>query len=101
MGLRSTKPNHHASRRMGVAVSGVSAVTVEDPKWTSICFVLHALKNKGGECKFFFDLVTTQYDHLSTVKHVFRRIYVFSLYLGIGCAGGGGSPKGLVHNLLM
>ena len=24
----------------------------------------------------------------------------FSPYLGIGC-GGGGSPKGLVHNLLM
>ena len=27
----------------------------------------------------------------------------FSPYLGIGCAqgGGGGAPKGLVHNLLM
>ena len=25
----------------------------------------------------------------------------FSPYLGIGRAGGGGSPKGLVHNLLM
>ena len=25
----------------------------------------------------------------------------FSPYLGIGCRGGGGSPKGLVHNLLM
>ena len=25
----------------------------------------------------------------------------FSHYLGIGRTGGGGSPKGLVHNLLM
>ena len=25
----------------------------------------------------------------------------FSPYLGIGCGGGHGSPKGLVHNLLM
>ena len=25
----------------------------------------------------------------------------FSLYLGIGCARGRGSPKGLVHNVLM
>ena len=25
----------------------------------------------------------------------------FSLYLGIGCGGGGGAPKGLVHNLLI
>ena len=24
-----------------------------------------------------------------------------SPYLGIGCGGGGGSPKGLVHNLLI
>ena len=26
---------------------------------------------------------------------------LFSPYLGIGCGGGGGAPKGLVQNLLM
>ena len=51
----------------------------------------------------FFDVVTTQNDHPIYVKHVLGRIYVVSPYLGIrsGVGGGGGAPKGLVHNLLM
>ena len=49
----------------------------------------------------FFDIVTTQNDISSYAKHVLGRIYVFSPYLGIRSGGGGGSPKGRVHNLLM
>ena len=48
----------------------------------------------------FFDIVTTQYDHPRYVKHVLGRIYVFFTLFGYQ-VGGGGSPKGLVHNLLM
>ena len=49
----------------------------------------------------FFDIVTTQNDHPRYVKHVLGRVYMFSSpYLGIGRMGGG-SPKRLVHNLLM
>ena len=48
----------------------------------------------------FFDIVTTQNDHPSYVKHVLGRIYVFFI-LFVYWVGGGGSPKGLVHNLLM
>ena len=37
------------------------------------------------------------------IQTMFQAVFVcFSLYLGIGCGRGGGvSPKGLVHNLLM
>ena len=48
----------------------------------------------------FFDIVTTQYDNPSYVKHVLGRIYVFFTRYGYWVRGGG-SPKGLVHNLLM
>ena len=48
----------------------------------------------------FFDVVTTQYDHPSYVKHVLGRIYVFFSLFGYW-VGGGGPPKGLVHNLLV
>ena len=47
----------------------------------------------------FFDIVTTQYDHPSYPKHVLGRIYMFFTLFGYWV--GGGSPKGLVHNLLM
>ena len=49
----------------------------------------------------FFDIVTTQNDISSYAKHVLGRIYVFSPYLGVSSGGGGGLPKGRVHNLLM
>ena len=49
----------------------------------------------------FYDIVTVQYEHPRYIKHVLGRIYVFFTYLGIRSGGGGGSPKGLVHNLLM
>ena len=50
----------------------------------------------------FFDIVTTQYDHPRYVKHVLGRIYVFFTRFGNQVrGGGGGAPKGLVHNLLM
>ena len=48
----------------------------------------------------FFDIVTTQCDHPSYLKHVFGRIYMFFTLFGYW-VGGGRSPKGLVHNLLM
>ena len=50
----------------------------------------------------FFDIMTTQYDHPSYLKHVLGRIYMFFTLFGYWFwGGGGGSPKGLVHNLLM
>ena len=50
----------------------------------------------------FFDIVTTQNDHPSYVKHVLGRIYVFFTPFGYQVGGGGGgAPKGRVHNLLM
>ena len=52
----------------------------------------------------FFDIVITQNDHPGYVKHVLGRIYVFFTQFwvfGYYLRGGGGSPKGLVHNLLM
>ena len=48
---------------------------------------------------FFFDILTTQYDHPSYVKHALGRIYMFFTLFGYWV--GGGFPKGLVHNLLM
>ena len=48
----------------------------------------------------FFDIVTTQNDISSYAKHVLGRIYVFFTLFGYQ-VGGGGSPKGRVHNLLM
>ena len=44
---------------------------------------------------YFFDIVTTQNDHATYVKHVLGRIYVFVTYLGDGCrqGGGGGLPR--------
>ena len=47
----------------------------------------------------FFDMVTTQYDHPSYAKHVLGRIYMFFTLFGYWV--GGGSSKGLVHNLLV
>ena len=52
-----------------------------------------------------FEIVTTHNDHPSYVKHVLGSVYVFFTLFGYwvwACVcGGGGSPKGLVHNLLM
>ena len=48
----------------------------------------------------FYDIVITRYDHPNYVKHVLGRICVFFTLFGYQ-VGGGGSPKGLVHNLLM
>ena len=51
---------------------------------------------------YLFDIVTTQKDHPTYVKHVLGRIYVFFPLFGYWVGGGGGGvPKGLVHNLLM
>ena len=45
---------------------------------------------------YFFDIVTTQYDHPRYVKHVLGRIYVF-FYLtwDLGAGGGGGGLQGI------
>ena len=49
-----------------------------------------------------FDIVTTQCDHPRYVKPVLGRIYMFFTPFGYWPHGGGGGvPKGLVHNLLM
>ena len=49
----------------------------------------------------FFYIVVTQNDHPRYVKHVLGHVLVFFILLGYWAPGGGGSPKGLVHNLLM
>ena len=49
---------------------------------------------------WFYDIVTTQCDHPRYIKHVSDRICVFLVLLGYSVRGGG-SPKELVHNLLM
>ena len=50
----------------------------------------------------FFDIVTTQNDHPSYGKHVFTPyLRVFHPIWVSGRGGGGGAPKGRVHNLLM
>ena len=44
----------------------------------------------------FFDIVTTQNDHPSYVKHVLGRIYVFLTLFGYQVRGGrGGSSSGI------
>ena len=52
---------------------------------------------------YFFDILITLNDHPRYVKHVLAHICVFFTLLGYWAraAGGGGVPKGLVHNLLM
>ena len=45
--------------------------------------------------------MTTENDHPCYVKHFLGRIWVFFTILGYWVGGGGGAPKGLVHNLLM
>ena len=47
------------------------------------------------------DTLITQNDHPSYVKHVLGRIYMFFTLFGYWYRGGGGSPMGLLHNLLM
>ena len=42
----------------------------------------------------FFDIVTTQNDHPSYVKHVLGRIYVFFTLFGYQVGGGGGGGGG-------
>ena len=62
-------------------------------------FHLGQLKNWSFRRSFFW-----YRDHLKWpryVKHVLGRIYVFFTLFGYYVGGGGGSPKGLVHNLLM
>ena len=49
----------------------------------------------------FFDILTTQNDISSYAKHILGRIYVFFTLFGCWVRGGGVSPKGRVHNLLM
>ena len=49
---------------------------------------------------YFFDIVATHNDHPSYVKHILGSIYVFFTLFGYW-VGGRGSPKGLIHNLLM
>ena len=44
----------------------------------------------------FFDIVTTQYDHPSYLKHILGRIYMFFTLFGywVGWEGGGGGSQG-------
>ena len=61
-------------------------------------FTLYSSKLEVSET-YFFDIVATHNDHPSYVKHVLGRIYVF-FELFRCWVRRGGSPKGLVHNLL-
>ena len=60
------------------------------------------LKNQSFP-NFFYDILSTRYDHPSFAKHVLGRIYVFVTLFGylVRWGGGGGSSKGWVHNLLL
>ena len=49
----------------------------------------------------FYNIVTSQYNHPRCVKLLLGCIYVFFTLFGFEVGGGGGAPKGLVHNLLM
>ena len=51
-------------------------------------FTLDSSKIKVSET-YFFDIVTTQYDHPRYVKHVLGRIYVFFTLFGYWVRGGG------------
>ena len=63
-------------------------------------FALYSSKTKVSET-YFFDIMTTHNDQPRYVKHVLRHIYVFFTPFGDWVWGGGGSPNGVVHNLLM
>ena len=50
---------------------------------------------------YLFDIVITSNDHPRYVTHGSGPIYVFFSLFGHWAGGGGGAPKGLVHNLHM
>ena len=56
---------------------------------------------KANFPKLCFDTVTTHNDQPSYVKHVLGSIFVFFTPFGDWVWGGGGSPNGVVHNLLV
>ena len=49
----------------------------------------------------FYDIVTVQYDDPRYIKHRLGRMYMFFTLFGYYLRGGGGAPKGWVHNLHM
>ena len=53
-------------------------------------FTPSSSKIEGFETSFY-DVLTTQYDHPSYVKHVLGRSYVFFTQFGYKVGGGGGS----------
>ena len=57
-------------------------------------FTLNSSKIEVFET-YFFDVVTTQYDHPRYAKHVLGRIYVFFTLVGYWVRGGGGGQTGL------
>ena len=67
------------------------------------CFFSTLGSSKIEVCEtYFFDIVTTQNDYPTYVVHVLQSgsVYVFFTLFGEWVRGGGGVPKGLVHNLL-
>ena len=60
-------------------------------------FTLYSSKIEVSDT-YFFDIVATYNDHPTYVKHVLGNIHVFFTLFGYL---GGGSPNGVVHNLLM
>ena len=75
-------------------------------EWAGAHAVFHVgqLKNRSFQILFFFDIVTTQYDHPRYVKHVLGCIYEFFTLFGYwvpGGGGGGGGSLGWIHSLLM
>ena len=93
---------HNPCQRREMAVSANNGL-VNGPGHNLLMqfFTPGSSKIEVFETCFFFDIVTTQNDHPSYVKHVLGRIYVFFTLFGYQVRGGGGSPRGLVHNLLM
>ena len=64
-------------------------------------FTLGSSKSKFPKL-VFFDIVTTHNDHSSYVKHSLGGSYLFFTLFGYWVWGGGGaSPNGVVHHLLV
>ena len=63
-------------------------------------FTLDSSKSKFLKLIFLIFVITSN-AHPRYVKHVLGCIYVFFTLFGYWVWGGGGVPRGLVHNLLM
>ena len=91
------------SHYLGIGSGGGGGGVPKGPVQNLLAYaVLHPwhLKIEVSET-CFFDIMTTQNDHPTYVKHVSSSIYVIFTSFGYWVQGGGGILKVLVHNLLV